>query len=87
MEVPVVLRIGSGVPLWTLLQNESFGSSEAYATVGVARAAELRPIGDTAATEEVESWLLGAGATEAYVASATRGGITNNISIIELIKS
>ena len=41
IDVPVVPRIGSGVPLWNLLQKELFGSSEAYATVGAAAAAEL----------------------------------------------
>ena len=71
------------MPLWNLLQNELFGSSDAYATVGIAEAAELEPVGETTATEEEESALLGAGlvgAAETYVASATSGGIANNIS-------
>lgn len=75
--------MGSGVPLWNLLQSEPFGSSEAYATVGVAAAAELAAVADTAlAEDEDESALLGAGlvgAAEAYVARATSGVIANNI--------
>lgn len=66
-----------------MLQNESFGSSDAYATVGVAAAAELELVGETAATEEDENALLGAGlvgAAEAYVARATSGGIANSIN-------
>lgn len=77
MVVPVVPRIGSGVPLWNLLQSEPFGSSEAYATVGVAAAAVLVLVGVNELAAEDED--TAAGAAEAYVASATKGVIANNI--------
>lgn len=84
----MVPRIGSGVPLWNLLQSESFGSSEAYATVEVAAAAEVEEA--VVELSEGGKWpgVMTAGAAEASVASAMSGGTANNIGrIIELIGS